>query len=82
MVQLQHAAGHDGLLTGGVRLLTNQLQLNAYGEVDHCAGYEAGGKNFACPGCSKRFGSSQAIISHCENRPDCRQYLSQVYGIM
>lgn len=78
---LQHSAGHDGLFTGGQKLLENHMHLNANGDIDYSAGYEAGGKNYACPGCHKRFRSSQALISHCENRTQCTSYLSQVHGM-
>ena len=79
--QLQHAAGHDGLFTGGMKLLTNETRLNSRGDVDYSAGYEAGGSNYACPNCKKRFGSSQALISHCENKATCSGYLHLVYGM-
>ena len=79
--QVQHNAGHDGLFTGGMKLLTNEMKLNSRGEVDYASGYVAGGGNYACPSCKKRFGSSQALISHCENKAACSGYLHLVYGM-
>lgn len=80
--QLEHAGGHERLLTGGRRLLTNQMVLNEYGETDYSYGYEAGGQNYACPNpaCRKGFCSSQGLISHCEAKHACRGFLGLVYG--
>ena len=70
-----------GMLTGGMRRLTNQQVLNEYGETDYAHGYVDGGQNYACPNpqCGKGFGSSQALISHCGAKQACRGYLSLVY---
>lgn len=80
--QMEHAGGHDGMLTGGRKLLTNQMVLNEYGETDYTYGYEAGGNNYACPNpaCGKGFRSSEALISHCQAKYSCSGFLSLVYG--
>ena len=82
VVKMQHAAGHDGLFTGGMKLLTDEtMVLNARGEIDYAAGYQQGGMSYSCPNCQKGFGTSQGLISHCENRQQCRGFLHLVYGM-
>ena len=69
--RLEHNTGSQGMFTGQ-KMLTGCVQLDAYGEIDYGHGYQAGGTNYSCPGCQKGFRTSQALLAHCEAKPECR----------
>jgi len=70
--KMEHGGNVQGMFTSNQKMLTGCIQLNQFGELDYTNGYEEHGYNYNCPGCRKRFRTSQALLSHCEAKPECR----------
>jgi hypothetical protein len=68
--QKESAAGADGMFTSGQRLLT----FDGNGQLDHSAGYVAGGKNYHCPSCRKLFVTMNSMLQHVQAKEQCRQH--------
>jgi len=68
--QREHAAGANGMFTnGGQQMLT----FTGAGQQDWSAGYQAGGKNYHCPGCRKGFTTVGGMLNHMQAKPQCSQ---------
>lgn len=64
----EERAGAAGAFTnGGQQMLT----FNGEGALDYTAGYQSGGYNFRCPGCSKEFRQLSALLNHQAAKPAC-----------
>jgi len=72
--RLEDGAGSRGMFTSGQLALTDNYQMDQHGNLqrDWTGGYEHGGDNYSCPGCSRAFKTSQAMLQHIEARPQCR----------